>query len=203
MSGRWTRHNRVVKFGRIGLLGTAITDDYGFFETRTAYDVQGRPIERGNYDASGNLLNNNDGIALVRTTYTIYPDDTRTTEAYFDASGVAAEEKSTGVHQRQRVIDKRGFLVDEAYFDTTGAPTETTDSGIHERRYTYDDRGNELTEEFFDVNGKPVDQRQVDFAKLVYKYDDKNRVIEKAYFGDDGAPRNYAQSGRGGDPPGV
>jgi YD repeat-containing protein len=186
--------NRVVSLRRIGLFGTAITDDNGFFETRTVYDLQGRAIERGNYDASGNLLNNNDGIALVRTTSTIFPDSTQTIESYFDASGLAVEEKSTGVHQRQRTLDHRGFLVDEACFDSTGAPTMTTDDNIHERRYTFDDRGNELTEEFFDTNGKPVnrktpDRNELEFAKVVYKYDDKDRVIEKAYFGDDGAPQ--------------
>ena len=180
--------NRLIVGRRIGTFGTAITDDNGFFETRTVYDVQGRPIERGNYDASGNLLNNNDGIALVRTTYTLYPDSTQTIESYFDASGMAAEEKSSGVHQRQRTVDQRGFLVDEVYFDSTGAPTVSTDTGIHERRYTYDDRGNEISESFFDVDGKPMNQKGPDFARVVYKYDDKNRVIEKAYFGDDGAP---------------
>ena len=108
-------------------------------------------MERGNYDASGNLLNNNDGVALVRTTYTIYPDATQIIESYFDASGLAVEEKSSGVHQRQRTLDPRGFLIDESYFDATGAPTDAHGDGVHERRYTYDDRGNELSEEFFDV----------------------------------------------------
>jgi YD repeat-containing protein len=182
-------HNRVVALRRIGLFGTAITDDNGFFETRTAYDAQGRPMERGNYDASGNPLNNNDGIAVVRTIYTLYPDSTQIIESSFDASGLAAEEKSTGVHQRQRTLDQRGLLLDESYFDATGAPTLTTDNGVHERRYTYDDRGNKLTEEFFDTDGKALTQKDLDFARVVYKYDDKNRVAELAYFGDDGAPQ--------------
>jgi hypothetical protein len=182
-------HNRLIMGRRIGLFGTAITDDNGFFETRTVYDAQGRPIERGNYDASGNLLNNNDGIALVRTTYTLYPDSTQTIESYFDASGQAAEEKSTGIHQRQRTLDNRGMLLDEAYFDATGAPTDTDGDNVHERRYSYDNCGNEITEEFYDINGKPVSQKGPDYAKVVYKYDDKNRVIEKDYFGDDGAPQ--------------
>jgi YD repeat-containing protein len=182
-------HNRLVIGRRIGLLGTAITDENGFFETRTTYDPQGRPIERGNYDASGALLNNDDGVALIRTSYTLYPDSTQVTESYFDSSSLPVEEKSSGVHQRQRVFDKRGFLTDEAYFDSTGAPTSTLDNGIHERRYTYDDRGNELTEEFFDTNDKPISQKGAGFAKVAYKYDDKNRVIEKSYFGDDGAPQ--------------
>jgi len=181
--------NRLVTGRRIGLFGTAITDDNGFFETRTKYDDQSHPIERGNYDASGNLLNNDDGIALVRTTYTLYPDSTQTIESYFDASGQAAEEKSTGIHQRQRTIDNRGLLLDESYFDATGAPTDTNGDNVHERRYTYDDRANQLTEEFFDANGKPVAQKGPDYAKVVYKYDDKNRVIEKAFFGDDGTPQ--------------
>jgi len=180
-------HNRVVKGRRIGLFGTAITDDNGFFETRTVYNPQGRPSERGNYDDSGNLLNKNDGVALVRTTYTIYPDSTQIIESYFDASGLAAEEKSSGVHQRQRTFDQRGLLLDESYFDATGTPTDTRGDGVHERRYTYDDRGNKLTEEFFDANGKPINQKDLDFARVVYKYDDKNRVIEAAYYGDDGA----------------
>jgi hypothetical protein len=182
-------HNRVVALRRVGLLGTPITDDYGLFETRTVYDVQGRIMERGNYDASGNPLSNNDGVALIRTTYTLYPDSTLTIESYFDASGIATEEKSTGIHQRQRAVDQRGLLIDEAYFDTTGAPTVTTDDGIHERRFTYDDRGNQLTEEFFDTDGKPCNEKGAGFARVVYKYDNKNRVIEKAYFGDDGAPQ--------------
>lgn len=181
--------NRVIACRRIGLLGTDITDTNGFFETRTVYDQQGRPIERGNYDASGSLLNNDDGVALVRTTYTIYPDSTQTIASYFDASGVAVEEKSSGVHELQRTIDKRGFTVDESYFDATGAPTLANDTGIHERRYQYDDRGNELSEEFFGTDGKPKNEKMPDAARIVYKYDDKNRVIEKAYFGDDGAPQ--------------
>jgi YD repeat-containing protein len=182
-------NNRLIAGRRIGLLGTAITDNNGFFETRTVYDAQGHPMERSNYDSSGNLLNNIDGIADVRTTYTIYPDSTQSIESYFDSYGLAAAEKSSGVHQLQRTIDPRGFLLDESYFDTTGAPTETIDDAIHERRYTYDDRGNELSQEFFDSDGKPCNQKGVDFARVVYKYDDKNRIIEKAYFGDDGAPQ--------------
>jgi YD repeat-containing protein len=181
--------NRLVTGRRLGLLGTAITDNNGFFETRTVYDAQGRPMERDNYDASGNPLTNDDGIALVRTIYTIYPDSTQIVESYFNASGQAEEEKSSGVHQRQRIFDRRGLLVDESYFDTTGAPTDVNGDNVHERRYTYDDRGNELTEEFFDGAGKPVDQKGPDYARVAYKYDDKNRVIEKAYFGDDGAPQ--------------
>jgi len=182
-------HNRLVLGRRIGLLGTAITDDAGFFETRTVYDAQGRPMERGNYDASGNLLNNNEDVALVRTTYTIYPDATQIIESYFDASGLAVEEKESGVHQRQRTLDPRGFLLDESYFDATGAPTDTHGDNVHERRYAYDERGNQITEEFFGSDGKPVNQKPLNFARVVYKYDDKNRVIEKAYFGDDGTPQ--------------
>jgi len=185
--------NRVVALKRIGLLGTAITDDYGFFETRTAYDLQGRALERGNYDSSGNLLNNNDGVAIIRTTYTINPDSTQIIASFFDASGLAVEEKSTGVHQTERTLDRRGFLVDESYFDATGAPTLTADGGIHEQRHTYDDQGNEISEEYLDANGKMIDRKAPDqnetvYAKIVYKYDDKNRVVERAFFGDDGAP---------------
>lgn len=182
-------HNRLVTGRRIGLFGNAITDYNGFFETQNIYDEQGRVIERSNHDSSGNLLNNNDGIAIVRTTYTLYPDSTQIIESSFDASGQAAEEKSTGIHQRQRTIDSRGLLLDEAYFDATGAPTSTLDAGIHERRYAYDAHGNEMTEEFFDTDGKPTNRKGPSFAKVAYKYDDKNRVIEKAYFGDDGAPQ--------------
>jgi hypothetical protein len=181
--------NRVVAVRRIGLLNTTIIDDNGFFETRTIYDPQGRPMERTNYDATGNLLDNNDGIAVIRTIYTLYPDSTQIIESYFDASGLAAEDKSSGVHQRQTTIDKRGLLLDESYFDATGAPTVASDSGIHECRYTYDERGNELSEEFFDTNNKPIDQKGLDFSRKVYKYDDKNRVVEIAFFGDDGAPQ--------------
>jgi len=186
-------HNRLIVGRRMGLFGTPITDDSGFYETRTTYDAQGQIVERSNYDASGNLLNNNDGFAQVRTIYTIYPDSTQIIESYFDSSSLPVEEKSDGVHQLQRTLDKRGFPLDEAYFDTTGAPTVTSDNGIHERRYTYDDRGNLITEEFFDVNGRPTDQKSAttnsDYAKEIYKYDDKNRVIEKAFFGDDGTPQ--------------
>ena len=138
-------HSRVMALRRIGLLGTAIADNYGYFETRTVYDAMGRAMERGNYDASGNPLNNNDSVAIVRTTYTLYPDSTVTIKSYFDASGLATEEKSSGAHQIQRTTDERGLLTDEAYFDTTGAPTVTTEEGVHERRFTYDARQGEPT----------------------------------------------------------
>ena len=181
--------NRVVALRRIGLLGTPITDENGFFETRTAYDDQGRVMERGNYDDSGKPVNNAEGIALVRTLYTIYPDSTLSIESYYDATSLPAEEKSTGVHQRQRSFDKRGLLIDDAYFDAAGAPTTTAEDRVHERRYTYDERGNEVTEEYLGIDGKPVNEKGPDFAKIVYKYDEKNRVIEKDYFGDDGTPQ--------------
>ncbi|HEV3271174.1 MAG TPA: hypothetical protein VGZ93_03240 [Candidatus Methylacidiphilales bacterium] len=184
--------NRVVALRRIGLLDTAITDEAGFFETRTVYDTQGRPIERSNHDASGNLLNNGIGVATIRMIYTIYPDSTQITESYFDASGVVAEEETSqggGFHQRQRTFDKRGLLIDEAYFDSTGAPTDSNGDNVHERRYIYDDLGNELSESFFDINGKPTNEKDAEFARAVYKYDDENRVIEVSYFGDDGAPQ--------------
>ena len=181
--------NRVVAVKRIGLFGSPITDENGFFETRTAYDEQGRPVERANYDSAGKPLNNSDGVALVRTGYTNLTDSTLTTESYFDASNQPVEEKSDGVHQRVRTFDKRGFLIDDAYFDVSDDPTSTQEDGVHERRYTYDDRGNEISEEFFGVDGKPTNEKGPDFAKVIYKYDDKDRVIEKEYFGDDGAPQ--------------
>ena len=182
-------HNRLVVGRRIGLFGTAITDDNGFFETRTVYDAQGRPMERGNYDASGNLLNNNEGVALVRTTYTLYPDATQSIESYFDASSLAVEEKeqrraSTPAHPRPaRVSDRRILLRRHRRADRHQG------DGVHERRYTYDDARQRTHGRFFDVRRQAVNQKALDFARVVYKYDDKNRVIEKAYFGDDGAPQ--------------
>ena len=183
------RANRLVRARRTGLLGIDLTNNNGYFETRTVYDDQGRRIEYGNYDASGNPLNDNDGVALIRTTYTLFPDAVQVVESYFDASGLAVAEKSSGVHQRQRSFDHRGLLTSEAYFDVTGAPTVDSDLQIHEHRYQYDDRGNLLSESFFDTDGKPRDQRTAGYARVVYQYDDKNRVVTKSYFGDDGAPQ--------------
>ena len=182
-------HNRVLTLRRIGLLGTAITDNYGYFETHTAYDVMGRAMDRGNFDATGSPLNNNDGVATVRTTYTLYPDSTQTINSFFDASGMATEEKSTGAHQIQRTTDQRGLLLDEAYFDITGAPTVTPVEGIHERRLTYDERGNQTTEQYFGIDGKPCNEKGGEYAKVVYRYDALNRVVETSYFGDDGTPQ--------------
>ena len=189
--------NRLVTGRRIGLLGNAITDNSGYFETRSLYDDLGHRVERGNYDDSGKLLNDDDGVALVRTSYTIYPDTTQITESYFDATELAVEDKSTGAHEVQRVNDRRGFLLSEAYFDITGTPCYDLQGGIHERRYTYDDRGNVVSEAFFDVDEKPADRRGplFGYARVAYKYDNKNRVIEKAYLGDDGAPAIVPDSG--------
>ena len=189
------KSNRLVRGRRTGLLGVDLTDNNGYFETRTVYDDQGRRIEYGNYDSSGNPLNDSDGVALTRTTYVLYPNMTQVTESYFDALGMAVAEKSSGVHQRQRTFDRRGLMIDEAYFDVTGAPTADSDLGVHEHRFQYDDRGNLLAESFLGVDGKfsdiksRDDQEAAGYARLVYQYDDQNRVIEKSYFGDDGAPQ--------------
>jgi hypothetical protein len=189
------KFNRLVRARRTGLLGVDLTDNNGYFETRTVYDDQGRSIEYGNYDSSGNPLNDSDGVALTRTTYVLYPNATQVTESYFDASGMAVAEKSSGVHQRQRVYDRRGLTISEAYFDVTGAPAVDNDLGVHEQRSEYDDRANLLVESFLGVDGKLSDIRSKDdqeaggYARVVYQYDDENRVVRKSYFGDDGAPQ--------------
>jgi YD repeat-containing protein len=182
-------HNRLISARRTGLLGVDITDGNGLFETRTVYDNQGRRMEYGNYDSAGNPLDDNDGVALTRTTYTLYPDSTAVIESYFDASGLAVAEKSTGVHQRQRTYDNRGLLLSEAYFDVTGAPTLDEKMKIHEHRYEYDDRGELLAEDFFGIDGKPKNQQPDGFARVTYQYDNQNRIITKSYFGDDGSPQ--------------
>ena len=174
---------------RIGLFGIAVKDDNGFFETRTVYDEQGRRIEYGNYDASGSPLNDADGVALIRTTYTAYPNSILISESYFDASGTAVAEKSSGIHERQRSLDKRGLLLDESYFDDTGAPTLDNSQEIHELRRDYDERGNLLSEEFFGTDGKSLNAKTSGYARVVYQYDVKNRVSEMAFFGDDGTPQ--------------
>jgi hypothetical protein len=191
---------RVLSSKRIGLFGTNITDDSGFFERRWKYDPTGQVIEIGNYDDKGELLDNNDGVALIRKTSTFYPDSTQTIESYFDSSSLAAGEKSTGVHQRQRTFDKRGFLIDEAYFDSTGAPTtyvepSVGDTRVHERKLTIDDLGNIVEEQFFDVTGHPVDERGPEIARIDYKYNPENRVSEELFYGDDGKPQINPQVG--------
>lgn len=180
---------RLVSGRRLGLLGTEITDDNGFYETRSVYDDQGQRIEYSNYDASGNPLDDSDGIAVIRTTYTLYPDSKQIIESYFDATGQAAEEKSSGIHQRMRTVDNRGFITSESYYDATGAPTCDIEGKIHERRMVYDDKGNEISEAFYGIDGKLKNQKTAGYAKVIYRYDDKNRVSEKAYFGDDGSPQ--------------
>jgi hypothetical protein len=183
------RQSRVILGRRTGLLGINIRDNDGDFETRSSYDTQSRRVDYGNYDASGEPSEDNDGVASMRTRYASAPDATEVTESYFDATGQPAEEKSSGIHERQRSYDPRGFLLNEAYFDTSGAPTTDSATGVHERRYVYDDKGNESSEEFFGVDGLPKDEKVSGFARVDYRYDDKNRVSEKRYVGDDGLPQ--------------
>ena len=181
--------NRLVRARRIGLLGIDITDNNGLFETRTSYDDQGRRIEYRNVKAEGTPLNDADGVALTRTSYTAYPNSLAVIETYFDANGVATAEKSSGVHQRQRVFDARGFLLSESYFDVTGAPTLDAETQVHEHRYEYNDQGNLTAEGFFDIDGKPRNKPESGYARVTYEYDAMNRVITKSYFGDDGSPQ--------------
>jgi hypothetical protein len=184
---------RVISSRRVGLFGTNITDDSGFFERRWKYDETGHVIELGNYNDAGDLLNDNDGVALIRKTTASDPDQTLVTESYYDASGLAAAEHSSGVHMRQLIYDKRGFLTDVTYFDSTGAPTTLmdrgVDTGVHERKLIFDDMGNVITEEFFDMNGRPVDERGPEIARIDYKYNPENRVSEELFYGDDGKPQ--------------
>jgi hypothetical protein len=181
--------SRLVKGLRSGLLGTNITDDSGYYETHTSYNAKDEPVTYGNDDSSGQPLNNTEGIALTRTAYSSAGSNMLTVESYFDAAGQPAEEKSTGVHQRQSITDQRGFLLSESYFDAAGAPTVESTSGIHECRYVYDDRGNQVSEEFFGVDGQPKNHKQSGYALEVYRYDAKNRVFEKSFIGDDGSPQ--------------
>lgn len=183
------KQSRVVRCRRSGLLGTDIRDDNGDFETRTLYDAQSRPVDYGNYDASGQALEDNEGVASCHTTYATLPGSSQVTEDYFDASGRPTEEKSTGIHERRSTYDPNGFLISEACFDASGAPTTDITTGIHERRYTYDSRGNRTSEEFFGADGQPKNHKVAGFARVIYRYDDKDRVSEKSYVGDDGLPQ--------------
>jgi hypothetical protein len=189
------KQSRLASVRRSGLLGTDILDDEGDFEDRCTYDAQGRQVEYSNYDSSGQPLNDEEGIALIRTSYSSMPGSSLVSESYFDTTGQPVEEKSSGIHERQSTYDPRGFLLSEAYFDSTGAPTANADTGIHERRYVYDDRGNQTSEEFFGVDGLPKDQKISGFARVTYRYDDKNRVSEKFYIGDDGLPQVLPNTG--------
>jgi hypothetical protein len=188
------KQSRLVRGRRTGLLGTNIRDNDGDFETRSTYDAQSRRVEYDNYDASGQPIEDDEGVASTRTAYPTAaqnsaPAGTETDETYFDATGQPVEEKSTGIHARQRTYDPRGFLLTEAYFDTSGAPIADAITGVHECRYVYDDKGNESSEEFFGVDGQPKDEKVSGFARVDYRYDDKNRVSEKSYVGDDGLPQ--------------
>jgi YD repeat-containing protein len=181
--------SRLVRVRRTGLLGTFIRDNEGEFESRCSYGAQNRLVEYDNYDDSGQPLNDDEGVASIRTSYTPLLGSNEVTESYFDATGQPVAEKSTGIHQRQSTYDPNGFLLSEAYFDIAGAPTAKADTGIHERRYVYDERGNQTSEEFYGVDGQPKDQKIYGFARVTYRYDDKNRVSEKSYVGDDGLPQ--------------
>ena len=183
------KQGRLVRGLRSGLLGTDITDNSGYYETRTTYDKQDEPVEYGNFDSSGQPLNNNEGVALIRTATTLSPDSKQVVENYFDTANQPAEEKSTGVHQRQSKFDSRGFLLSEADFDASGAPTTDSTNGIHETRYQYDEHGNQMSVEFFGIDGQPKNHRVLGYAREDYRYDDKNRVSEKSYVGDDGMPQ--------------
>ena len=183
------RASRVIEGRRVGLLGINIHDNDGFFATHTIYDNQSRPIEYDNFDSSGQPLNDDEGVASVQTAYGQVPGGALVTDSYVDAAGQPAEEKSTGIHQRQSVYDPRGFLLNESYFDAAGAPTADITTGVHERRLAYDERGNRTSEEYFGVDGMPRNHRVLGFARVLYRYDDKNRVNEKSYVGDDGLPQ--------------
>jgi YD repeat-containing protein len=181
--------SRLVRGRRTGLLGIYIQDNDGFFETRTLYDSQGRPIEYDNDDASGKPLENKEGVASTHTAYAVLPEGSQVTESYFDADGQPAEEKSTGIHERRSLYDPRGFKLSVSNFDVNEVATVDGDSGVHERRAVYDDRGNLASEEFFGTDGQPKNNRTLGFARVIYRYDDKNRVISKSYVGDDGLPQ--------------
>ncbi len=180
--------NRVVNGQRIGLLGTPITDNNGYFETRTQYDNESRKTSYDNFDANGAALNNVDGVASFRTSYTIFPEQIQISRGAFDANGLAVLEKNTGAHTIRILRDNRGFKLSEAYFDITGAPCLDIKSEVHERRYTYDEQGNTTSEAFYNTDDSLMEEKNRGYARVTYKYDDLNRCIETAFFGDDDMP---------------
>ena len=191
-------HNRVIALERIGLLGTAITDNNGFFETRSSYDNLNRPVERNNYNSSGNLLANDNGIATVRTLYTAYPDWDQMTEAtlMFPDSPLktkkAAFTRSSAPPISAAFLSVKPTLTMREQLARTMKPAfmnDATDTTITRVL------GNQLSEAYSGMDGNPTNQKPFDYAEVTYKYDDKNRVIEKSYFGDDGTPQVVASIG--------
>ncbi len=196
---------------------TQTMDSDGQYETKDAYDDEGRIVERANFDAVGNLHNNHDGIAITRTVYNLFPDYTLYQESYFGSDHVAVTDKQ-GIHMKRLQHDKRDFIVKETYFDTRGAPCEDTEDRnsqeaplasfdylhifkdlpdtkdhIHGKRRTYDDNGNLIDIVYLGLDddpkdAKPKELKSTGYAEIKRTYDDQNRVISEEYLGDDGSP---------------
>lgn len=175
-------------------------DKHGNITGRSYFDAEGNPyfnidgehsvhIERDEHgrrkeyrclDADGNLLADNNGVAIYR-----YGLDERGNE--IEMSFLGTDEKPI-LHKEYNVslvrweYDNRGNYIAESYYDIDRNPVLIDGNGFAMQRLEYDDHGNQTVQRNYGTDGKLIlDDEGV--AIYRYKFDSRGNPTECRFYG--------------------
>ncbi|HLK29666.1 MAG TPA: hypothetical protein VKT28_13905 [Puia sp.] len=148
------------------------------------------------FSANGNLMENANGIAIVR--YKKYDDSTRFAMihevSYFGAKGEPVKSKFTDFHKAVYEINELNERISETYFGTDGQPTTTRRSDVAEIHNSYDSDGNNIKIEFLglahqlvaNLNGVAMSTLEFEngYDIKTTRYDAQRQPVKAAASGD-------------------
>lgn len=153
--------------------------------TQYDYGTDGT-VREFNLDAYGNLIMNNENIAIIKKQRNDRDEVIR--EIYLDTIERFAK-TSDGVVEYRNTYDSNGNLLKNESLDSLGQAI-AFDADVATIAWEYDDRGNKTKTTYFNTEGKlAISKDSITFN--TYVYDSENRIVERAYFDSEMKPALY------------
>jgi len=137
------------------------------------YNKEGRLVFQRNYDFDGQLMYDNDGVAI----YEFQHDATSniTEERYFDEDKYFYQLECSGAAMIKRKFDLKSRMIEIAFFIDAKRQIEYGTATI---KFEYSDDGKTATEKHYDAEGE-----MIDFCApiITFEYDNKGRIVKKTF----------------------
>ncbi len=137
------------------------------------YDKDGRLAFQRNYDFEGQLMYDEDGVAIYEYQHDVSSNVTE--ERYFDEDKYFYQLECSGAAMIKRKFDLDSKMIEISFFINETMPIEF---GIASIQFEYSDNGKTTTEKHYNSDGELIDF----CAPIVtFEYDNKGRIIKQIF----------------------
>jgi len=204
---------RVNKSGHISesygldIRGDTVVDGRGYYHTLYKYDDSGNLIEKSNIGKNDSLLENNDGLAIIRDIYDSLGNCLE--ERYLDSKGKLKSSKKFNAAVLKYAYDNNGNVTEAKLFGENGNLADTPypyypilkmrnneNDQVVEIDYCHKNgnalkimkftpRGNNTAVFYYDSTGTPIVDAREGYAVNIVKYDKNDHILETSYYDED------------------